>query len=39
MNNGNMLKIQDDAKLLSGFPYTGHGKPDNNLASSVESSF
>jgi hypothetical protein len=27
--------IQDDSKLLSGFPFIGHGNPDNNLNHSV----
>jgi hypothetical protein len=25
--------VQDDSKLLSGFPFIGHGNPDNNLKS------
>lgn len=29
-----VLKIQSDPKLLSGFPFIGHGKNDNNLESS-----
>jgi hypothetical protein len=27
------LNIQDDSRLLSGFPFIGHGNPDNNLES------
>jgi hypothetical protein len=27
------IKIQDDSKLLSVFPFIGHGKTDNNLES------
>jgi hypothetical protein len=25
--------VQDDSKLLSGFPFIGHGSPDSNLES------
>jgi hypothetical protein len=27
------MDIQDDSKLLSGFPFTDHGNPDNNIES------
>jgi hypothetical protein len=25
------MHLQNDCKLLSGYPFTGHGYPDNNL--------
>jgi hypothetical protein len=31
--------VQGDSELLSGFPFIGHGNPDNNLESRCMSSF
>jgi hypothetical protein len=34
LNTKHILKVQSDSKLLSGFPFAGHGNHDNNLESS-----